>query len=110
RRKTVYSRVGREIKGMANTMRAIFKTQAGKGLEMRETAIPTIGAEDVLIKVKAVSICGTDLHIYNWDPWAAERIKPPLIVGHELCGEVVECGERVTTINVGDFVSAESHI
>jgi threonine 3-dehydrogenase len=95
---------------MANTMRAIFKTQAGKGLEMRETAIPTIGAEDVLIKVKATSICGTDLHIYNWDPWAAGRIKPPLIVGHELCGEVVECGERVTTINVGDFVSAESHI
>src|ERR1700730_8225042 len=95
---------------MSTTMRAVFKTRAGKGLEMRQTPIPAVGPEDVLIKVKATSICGTDLHIYNWDPWAAGRRKPPVVVGHELCGEVVERGSRVTTVGVGDFVSAESHI
>jgi len=95
---------------MGEMMRAVFKTRAGRGLEMRETPIPAPGPDDVLIRVKATSICGTDLHIYNWDPWAAGRIKPPVIVGHELCGEVVERGCRVTTVGVGDFVSAESHI
>ena len=95
---------------MAEMMRAVFKTRAGRGLEMRQTPIPAPGPDDVLIRVRATSICGTDLHIYNWDPWAAGRIKPPVIVGHELCGEVVERGSRVTTVAVGDFVSAESHI
>lgn len=95
---------------MAQTMRAVFKARAGKGLELRETPIPTAGPQDVLIRVQATSICGTDLHIYNWDPWAAGRIKPPLIVGHEFCGTVVEVGDRVTTHHIGDFVSAESHI
>ncbi len=95
---------------MPEIMRAIFKTHAGRGLEMRETPIPRAGPADVLIKVKATSICGTDLHIYNWDPWAAGRLHPPLIVGHELCGEVVEVGSQVTTHKPGDFVSAESHI
>jgi threonine 3-dehydrogenase len=95
---------------MTGTMRAVFKTQMGKGLELRETSIPEVGPNDVLVKVKATSICGTDLHIYNWDPWAAGRLKPPIIVGHEFCGEIVERGNQVTTVNVGDFVSAESHI
>lgn len=95
---------------MTELMRAVFKCQPGKGLELRETNIPTIGPNDVLVKVKATSICGTDLHIYNWDPWAAGRIRPPMIVGHEFCGEVVERGAQVTTVNVGDFISAESHI
>jgi threonine 3-dehydrogenase len=95
---------------MGETMRAIVKCHAGKGLEMSEARIPAVGANDVLVKVKATSICGTDLHIYNWDPWAAGRIKPPVIVGHEFCGEVVERGSQVGTVNVGDFISAESHI
>jgi len=95
---------------MADSMRAVFKARAGKGLELRETRIPEVGSNDVLIKVKATSICGTDLHIYNWDSWAASRIKPPIVVGHEFCGEVVETGAQVTTHKVGDFVSAESHI
>jgi threonine 3-dehydrogenase len=72
--------------------------------------IPTIGRRDALIKVKACSICGTDLHILNWDPWARSRIIPPIIVGHEFCGEVVEVGPDVTEVKVGDYVSAESHI
>src|SRR5947209_13881299 len=86
------------------------QTPARPGLEMRQTPIPVPGPEDVLIRVKATSICGTDLHIYNWDPWAAGRIKPPVIVGHEFCGEVVERGSQVGTVSVGDFISAESHI
>jgi threonine 3-dehydrogenase len=95
---------------MTATMRAVFKCETGKGLKLQTTNIPHIGPFDVLIKIKATSICGTDVHIFNWDPWAQGRIKPPLIVGHELCGEVVERGAQVTTVAVGDFVSAESHI
>ncbi len=95
---------------MPNTMKAIVKARAGPGLELREMPIPEIGARDVLIKTRAMSICGTDLHILNWDPWAANRLKPPLIVGHEFCGDIVEVGKQVTEVKVGDFVSAESHI
>src|SRR5438105_13976970 len=95
---------------MGETMHAIVKCHAGKGLQMSEARVPAVGASDVLVKVTATSICGTDLHIYNWDPWAAGRIKPPVIVGHEFCGEVVERGSQVGTVSVGDFISAESHI
>jgi len=91
-------------------MRAIVKAKAAPGLEMQMVDIPEPGPRDVLIKVKATSICGTDRHIYNWDPWAQSRIKPPLIIGHEFCGHVVEVGKDVTLLKVGDFVSAESHI
>lgn len=95
---------------MAKTMKAIVKTQAGPGLELKQVPIPEIGPCDVLIKTRAMSICGTDLHILNWDPWAANRLKPPLIVGHEFCGDVVAVGEDVTEVKVGDYCSAESHI
>jgi len=95
---------------MSDRMKAVVKTTAGPGAELTTVDIPTPGAKDVLVKVKATSICGTDLHIYRWDPWAASRIKPPLIFGHELAGEVVEVGQEVTSIDVGDFVSAETHI
>jgi threonine 3-dehydrogenase len=91
-------------------MRAVVKARAAAGLEMRTVPIPPIGPRDVLIRVRAASICGTDLHIYNWDPWAQNRIHPPVIVGHELCGEIVEVGAEVTEVKVGDLVSAESHI
>lgn len=95
---------------MAAKMRAILKAKPGPGLEMMEVPIPEPGPFDVLIKVKATSICGTDRHIYHWNPWSAGRIKPPLIIGHEVCGHVVEVGSHVTLLKVGDFVSAESHI
>jgi len=74
------------------------------------TDIPPVGSRDILVRVKACSICGTDRHIYNWDQWAANRIVPPLIVGHELAGEVVEVGRDTTLVKVGDFISADSHV
>jgi threonine 3-dehydrogenase len=95
---------------MANTMLAVVKPQPAPGAEVREVAVPQIGPLDVLVKVDAASICGTDLHIYNWDRWAANRIHPPLIPGHEFCGHVVAVGNEVTTVQEGDFVSAEMHV
>ncbi len=91
-------------------MKAIFKEREKPGAELREVDIPIIGDQEVLIKVQAVSMCGTDLHIYEWDNWAQRRIKPPLIFGHEFAGEIVKVGSKVTTLKIGDFVSAESHI
>ena len=95
---------------MPEMMRAVVKTKPGPGLEYCIVPVPRIGPRDILVKTRATSICGTDLHIYNWDPWSANRIKPPVIVGHELCGDVVEIGRDVTSVQVGDFISAESHI
>lgn len=95
---------------MPEMMRAVVKTTPGPGLEMREEPLPTFGPDDVLVRVRAASICGTDLHVYRWDEWAAGRVRPPVIVGHEVCGEVVERGRHVTTPMVGDLVSLESHV
>ncbi len=95
---------------MPETMKAVIKPAPGPGLTMAERPIPTIGPHDVLVKVKAASICGTDLHIYHWDPWAADRIHPPVITGHEVCGEVVDKGSEVSRVAIGDFVSLESHV
>jgi len=72
--------------------------------------VPAFGPDDILVRIEATSICGTDLHIYNWDPWSQQRIKPPLIMGHEFAGEVVEAGRNVRGVKVGDYVSAETHI
>jgi threonine 3-dehydrogenase len=72
--------------------------------------IPSIKPNEVLVKVKVASICGSDHHIYKWNSWAQGRIKPPVIIGHEFSGEVVEVGKEVKRIEVGDYVSAESHI
>jgi threonine 3-dehydrogenase len=91
-------------------MLAIVKPEAKPGAEVREVKIPEIGLTDVLVKVKVASVCGTDLHIYNWDPWAQHRIHPPLIPGHEFCGTVAAVGGEVTTVKEGDFVSAEMHV
>ncbi len=91
-------------------MRAIVKPAPGPGLEMVDKPVPEFGPGDVLIQVKATSICGTDLHIRDWDPWAAGHVIPPLTVGHELCGIVVERGRDVTAPAVGDLVSVESHV
>jgi threonine 3-dehydrogenase len=95
---------------MAGTMMAVVKPKSAPGTEIREVKIPAFGRQDVLVKVKVASVCGTDLHIYNWDPWAQRRIHPPLIPGHEFCGEVVAYGDEVTTVKEGDFVSAEMHV
>jgi len=91
-------------------MRALVKPSAAPGMEMRELPVPSIGPADVLVAVETASVCGTDLHIYHWDEWAQARIKPPYTPGHEFCGTVAAVGELVTTVQVGDFVSAEMHV
>ncbi len=95
---------------MAGTMKALRKTQAARGLTIEAVAVPTIGPADVLVRVKAASICGTDLHIYGWDRWSQGRIKPPVTLGHEFCGVVERAGEEVAAVKAGDFVSAEMHV
>ncbi|HLY99182.1 MAG TPA: L-threonine 3-dehydrogenase [Candidatus Angelobacter sp.] len=95
---------------MSETMFAVVKPEATPGSVVRQVPVPTIGPDDVLVKVKVASVCGTDLHIYNWDQWAQNRIKPPLIPGHEFCGHVAAVGKNVTTVKEGDFVSAEMHV
>jgi threonine 3-dehydrogenase len=95
---------------MPNTMLAVVKQEAAPGTEVREVKVPTFGDNEVLVKVKVASICGTDLHIYAWDRWAQNRIHPPLIPGHEFCGHVEACGKKVTSTKEGDFVSAEMHV
>lgn len=77
---------------------------------MERIEIPQVGPRDVLIQVRAASVCGTDYHIYSWDPWSAGRVRPPLTVGHEVAGEVVAAGREVTACRPGDYVSAETHI
>src|SRR5277367_3831535 len=95
---------------MADKMLAVVKAKPAPGAEVREVKIPAFGPTDVLVKVKVASICGTDLHIYEWDRWAQGRIHPPLIPGHEFCGLVAAYGDEVTSVKEGDFVSAEMHV
>ena len=95
---------------MSGAMRAIVKNRAEAGATLEERPIPTCGSDEVLIRVKYVSLCGTDFHIYKWDKWAAGRVKPPLIVGHELSGEIVQVGERVSGWSPGDLVAVETRI
>ncbi len=92
------------------TMRALVKPGPAPGAELHTVEVPTPGPRDILIRVLAASICGTDLHIYQWDEWAAGRLKPPLVFGHECCGEVVACGEEVENVKVGDYIAAETHV
>lgn len=97
---------------MPTKMKAIVKTGPGpNNTEMMEVDVPRPGPNDVLIKISYASICGTDVHIFNWDRWAAERIKTPLIYGHEFAGEIAEVGSEVGGhIKIGDYVSGECHI
>lgn len=92
------------------TMQALVKTEAAPGARMSRVPVPPIGADDVLIHVLAASICGTDLHIYSWDPWAAGRIKTPIVFGHEFCGEIVAVGARADASLLGAYVAVESHV
>jgi threonine 3-dehydrogenase len=91
-------------------VRALVKTKPGPGLELVEVPIPEVGLGDVLVRVKVTGICGTDLHIEAWDPWSRKTVHPPLILGHEFSGEVVEIGSAVTDVAVGDLVSGEGHL
>src|SRR4051794_6114550 len=95
---------------MIGMMKAIVKDERGPGLKLTTRPIPDIGPRDVLVEVKAASICGTDLHIYNWDAVVQNRMEPPVIVGHEIHGVVVERGDLVTTPHIGARVSLESHL
>ncbi len=93
------------------TMKAIVKAKPEVGgLEMRELPIPEPGAGEVLLKNKVVAICGTDLHIYNWDAWSQNRLKLPIIIGHEFAATVEKIGAGVTHFKVGDYVSGEGHL
>ncbi len=95
---------------MKQYMDAIVKSTAGPGLELRQVPVPQPKAGEVLIKVHKTAICGTDVHIYNWDPWAVEHIKPPMTIGHEYVGEIAALGEGVTGLQIGQRVSGEGHI
>ncbi len=91
-------------------MKAVVKTQKAPGAELIDVSIPKINPDEVLVKIKATSICGTDVHIYNWDSAAQVYIKKvPQILGHEFAGEIVEKGKKVRKFRVGDYVSAETH-
>jgi len=91
-------------------MLALVKNEATEGLNLMEVAEPEIGHDDVLIEVSKAGICGTDLHIYNWDDWASKTVPVPLVVGHEFVGRVIEVGSGVTDFRVGDVVSGEGHV
>ena len=95
---------------MQTMMHAIVKPVAGPGLELRQVPVPQPKAGEVLIKVKKTAICGTDVHIYNWDPWAQEHIKAPMTIGHEYVGQIAALGEGVTGLKIGQKVSGEGHI
>jgi threonine 3-dehydrogenase len=91
-------------------MKALVKAKAEPGIWMMDVPEPTIGPNDVLIRMKKTAICGTDMHIWHWDDWAQRTIKVPMAVGHEYCGEIVEMGSEVRGLGVGDRVSGEGHI
>ena len=91
-------------------MRALVKAKAERGIWLEDIDKPAVGHNDVLISVKRTAICGTDIHIYQWDDWASKTIPVPMAVGHEFSGEVVECGIEVKGFAVGDRVSAEGHV
>ena len=91
-------------------MKALVKSKAEKGLWLQEIAEPAIGINDVRIRTRYAGICGTDLHIYNWDEWAQATIPVPMAIGHEFVGEIVEVGSNVNDFHVGDVVSGEGHV
>ena len=92
-------------------MFAIVKKRREVGADIATVDAPQINGDEILVKIRAASICGTDVEIWNWNEWAQSRVKKiPLIMGHELAGEVVEVGEDVTALQEGDMVSAETHI
>ena len=95
---------------LPNTMKALEKSEPRGGLWMVQAPVPEIGHDDVLIRVRKTGICGTDIHIWNWDDWAAATVPTPMITGHEFAGEIVELGRDVTGLHVGQRVSGEGHL
>ncbi|MCY2978148.1 MAG: L-threonine 3-dehydrogenase [Planctomycetota bacterium] len=91
-------------------MKALVKSRRDVGLELQDVPFPTIGINDCLIRIDKTGICGTDLHIYNWDTWAQKTIPVPMVVGHEFVGEIVEVGSNVTDFFPGEIVSGEGHV
>jgi threonine 3-dehydrogenase len=91
-------------------MKALVKSHAGRGLWLEDVREPEIGINDVKIRVLLTGICGTDLHIYEWDDWAQKTIKVPLVIGHEFVGEIVEVGSNVSDFHPGELVSGEGHV
>ncbi|MGQ0767197.1 MAG: L-threonine 3-dehydrogenase [Gemmatimonadota bacterium] len=91
-------------------MKALVKESAGPGFLLRDVREPEIRDDEVLIRVRRAGVCGTDVHIYEWDPWAAGRCRPPFVVGHEFAGDVVQVGRLVQDVAEGDRVTAEGHI
>ncbi|GHV36958.1 L-threonine 3-dehydrogenase [Synergistales bacterium] len=95
---------------MKGTMKGVFKENAAPGAIYTDLPIPEIGDNDVLVRVRATAICGTDLHIYPWTPWAQARVTPPMVFGHEFSGDIVEKGSGVTEFAIGDRIAGETHI
>lgn len=95
---------------MKNTMKALEKSQAAEGLWRVDAPVPEIGPDDVLIKINKTGICGTDVHIWNWDEWAEKTVPVPLITGHEFAGEIVEIGRDVEDLEIGQRCSGEGHL
>ena len=91
-------------------MKALVKSKAEEGIWLQDMPEPECGNNDVIVKIHKTAICGTDIHIYNWDEWAQKTIPVPMITGHEYAGEIVEVGQNVTDLSVGDIVSGEGHI
>ena len=91
-------------------MKAVVKTQPGPGVSVTQVAEPVPTPDEVLVRVEATSICGSDLAMYDWRPWVAARMATPRVVGHEFCGVVEQVGARVEHVKVGDFVAAETHV
>ncbi|MTH98891.1 L-threonine 3-dehydrogenase [Roseibium sp. RKSG952] len=95
---------------MSNQMKALCKSEPGEGLWMTRAPVPEIGPDDVLIRINKTGICGTDIHIWNWDDWAARTVPVPLITGHEFAGEIVEVGRNVRDLQIGQRCSGEGHL
>ena len=91
-------------------MKALVKVAPEPGLTMQQVDMPVPGPDEVLIKVKKTAICGTDVHIWNWDEWSANTVPTPMVVGHEFCGEIVDTGAAVRKFRTGERVSGEGHI
>ena len=91
-------------------MKALVKSKREPGLWLEDVPEPTIGINDVLIRVRRAGICGTDLHIYNWDEWAQRTIPVPMVIGHEFVGEIVDTGANVSDFRSGDIVTGEGHV
>ncbi len=92
-------------------MKAVYKADRNKGIEIRELPRPVISGNEVLIKVRSAAVCGSDIHLYNWNDWCDNvHAKNPMIIGHEFCGEVVDVGSNVSLVKTGDLVAGETHI